>query len=241
MSDDWSPNTDWNERLWRYFRPERFSQALRESTLYFASAPQFPDKFEGASAVMAPDFPVDPRFTEMDMMERVNYDFRQFHKISCWHRSEHENMAMWQIYASEHKGVAITSTAERLRQSYKPYRIKPTYGTEDLWAGPVEYKDLTQIRLSSRGRQRYFCKHLPFYWEREFRLLISLESASDLGVMTPDNGVLVEFDFNAMVESIMVGPGLTSDEIEMVRKEAIEAGLGDRIKKSSFFGRPRFI
>ena len=120
---------------------------------------------------MAPDFPVDPRYAEMDGMEAINFRFRRLRKINCWQRSEHENVAMWRIYADESKGVGITTTPDRLRTACKSFRLQPTYGVEDLWGGPVHYEDLTKVRLRLPGDQTYFCKHLPFYWEREFSWL----------------------------------------------------------------------
>src|SRR5690606_31304270 len=35
------------ERLWRYFKVERFLESLRSRSLYFAAARQFEDPFEG--------------------------------------------------------------------------------------------------------------------------------------------------------------------------------------------------
>ena len=56
MRDVWGNGIDWNERLWRYLRVDRFAWTLERSSMYFAASTQFTDKFEGASAVMAPDF-----------------------------------------------------------------------------------------------------------------------------------------------------------------------------------------
>jgi hypothetical protein len=53
-----------DEMLWRYFKPERLMASLQSGCLHFPSARQFEDQFEGAVAVMAPDFPVDPRYEQ---------------------------------------------------------------------------------------------------------------------------------------------------------------------------------
>ena len=87
-------------------------------------------------------------------------------KISCWHRADYESDALWKLYAAEHKGVAICSTPERMRAAIQPFRLQPTYGTEDLWAGPVKYHDLMKVRLRA-GKELYFCKHQAFSWELE--------------------------------------------------------------------------
>ena len=48
---------DMAEPLWRYFKTERFLELLRNSSLYFSSARQFEDPFEGAVAVVPFGFP----------------------------------------------------------------------------------------------------------------------------------------------------------------------------------------
>src|SRR5260370_10184121 len=94
---------------------------------------------------MAPDFPVDPRYAEMDGMEAINFRFRRLRKINCWQRSEHENVAMWRIYADESKGIGITTTPDRLRTACKSFRLQPTYGVEGSVGGP------SQLRGSDEG------------------------------------------------------------------------------------------
>jgi hypothetical protein len=54
-----------DEVLWKYFKQERFISALKDSQVYFASANEFIDQFEGAVAVQMHAPP----------------------KISCWHRA----------------------------------------------------------------------------------------------------------------------------------------------------------
>src|SRR5947209_3430531 len=100
---------DWSEQLWRYFRLTRFAWMLESSQLYFAAASQFSDRFEGAAAVLPPDFPVDPRYEQMDYAEAAFFESRRKKKINCWHRAEYESNAMWRLYAGEGKGIAICS------------------------------------------------------------------------------------------------------------------------------------
>jgi putative SOS response-associated peptidase YedK len=58
--------------------------------------------------------------------------------------------------------------------------------TTDAKAGPVEYVDLTQIRMKGAAMlDRFFYKHRAFEWEREFRLAISLRAAEEFGLRSP--------------------------------------------------------
>jgi hypothetical protein len=232
---------NWQETLWRYFRVERFLWTLQNSRLYFAASTQFTDRFEGATAVLPPDFPVDPRFQQMEGSESAFFALKQLMKISCWHREDYESDAMWKLYAEQSKGVAISTTADRMRAAIKPFRLRPTYGIEDLWAGPVTYHDLMEVRLRPLGKTIYFSKHRAFSWEKEFRLLISLEMASEFAVEIPEGGIEVEVDLDTLIEHIMLGPELSVEDRDRIIARSREVGLGDRVRKSSLLGQPRFI
>jgi hypothetical protein len=241
LRDIWNDGVEWNEQLWRYFKVERFAWTLANSKLYFAASTQFADIFEGAAALLPPDFPVDPRYQEMSMEEQAYFGFRCLHKISCWHRADYESDAMWRLYAAESKGVAICSTPERLRAAIAPYSVFPTSKPEDLWGGPVKYHDFLKVRLKPHGRERYFSKHQAFSWEREFRLLISLMEADEFCAGVPRGGVEVAVDLDLLVERIMLGPKLTDAEMDVIIEEARKMGLGGRICKSSLLGAPKFL
>lgn len=231
---------DLNEPLWRYFRTERVMELLQSSYLYFASARQFDDPFEGAIAVLPPGFPVDPRYTELELGEKAFEELRQLTKICCWHRASYESDAMWQLYAGSRKGVAVRTNAGRIRAAAKTFRLKSQYGHEDLWAGNVKYVDLLKERLHVSMLDRFWYKHMAFAWEREFRLAVSVRMAYEFGVNVPENGVKVEFDIPQLVERIYLGPSLPENDVEAIRAAAKAHGLEDRIRVSSMLGRPRY-
>jgi len=235
-------NIDWSETLWKYFRIDRFISILKSRTLYFASANQFVDVFEGAVAVQVDDGPVDPRYAEMESTEKAFFELKRLTKISCWHRAAYESDAMWKLYAGEHKGIAIVTTPERMRSAFKPFRLKAEYGAEELWAGPVEYVDLAKIRMRDTGMlDRFFYKHRAFEWEREFRLAISLRTAEEFGVKVPVDGILVEADLDALVDCIVLGSTISAEERLVVTHHVELAGLADRLRRSTLLGRPRYV
>ena len=186
---------NWDASLWRYLRPERFSQVLETRTIHFASANQFEDEFEGAVAVQLNEAPEDPRYVGMEGGERAFFELKRLTKISCWHVAEYESDAMWKLYGAQNKGVAICTTPERMRGAFKPFRLRPDYGLEEMWAGPVTYVDLTQVRMRNVGMLgRFFHKHRAFESEREFRLAISLRMAEEFAVRVPEGGISVDVD-----------------------------------------------
>src|SRR5207244_3600055 len=155
----------------------------------------------------------------------VNFRFRRLYKINCWHRADYESNAMWRLYAEESKGVAICSTAERMRDAIRPYSVTERSEPEDLWAGGVKYYDFLNVRLRPSDNERYFSKHLAFSWEREFRLLISLMQASEFVPGLPNDGIEVQVDLNRLVERVMLGPALSTPEMDIVIEQSSKAGL----------------
>lgn len=106
---------DVNEPLWRYFKTERLLELVEPSHLYFASARQFTDRSEGATAVLPAGFPVDHR-NERGHGERAFEELKRLTKVSCWHRASYESDTMRQLYAESNKGVAIrTNVGPRLK------------------------------------------------------------------------------------------------------------------------------
>jgi hypothetical protein len=195
--------------LWRYFKLDRLIQSVTSRTLYFPSARQFDDPFEGAVAVMPYDWPVDPRYAEMDYGEKAFEELRRLTKITSWHNADYESDAMWRLYAEERKGVAIRTTAERLQAGLLPFRLQPTNFEEEPFWGNVHYVDLVEVRLRVNMLARFFYKHRAFEWEREFRVAISVRLAEEYGVEVPELGIEVPIDPSVLIESIWVGPRWT--------------------------------
>ena len=242
MREVLSDTIDWDASLWRYFRPERFINALETRTMYFAAASQFDDEFEGAVAVQVDEGPNDPRYSEMERTEMAFFELKRLTKISCWHVAEYESDAMWKLYAGQNKGVAVCTTPERIRGAFKPFRLRPDCGVEDMWAGPVTYMDLTKVRMTNIGMlQRFFYKHRAFESEREFRLVISLRMAEEFGVKVPEHGISVEVDLDRLVNRIVLGSTTSTEQRKQIVRGVEHAGLGGRLERSTLLGRPRYI
>jgi hypothetical protein len=231
---------NWSEDLWRYFKVDRFITTTERGSLYFAAARQFEDKFEGAVAVIPPEDKTDPRYAEPDSIDSAFEQLKRLTKISCWHRASYESDAMWKLYAGMHKGVAICTTPERLRDAAAPFRLKPEYSAEELNAGNVQYVDLLKERMNIGMLERFFYKHMAFSWEREFRMAISVRMAEEFGVHVPEPGIHVGFDLNMLVDKIVLGPTLSPGDIEHIIANAAKHGLERRIVRSSLLGTPRY-
>lgn len=232
---------DREEQLWRYLRPDRFLDLVSHEHLYFASARQFQDPFEGATAVMPPGIVPDRRFLpKNEYGERAFEELRRLTKICCWHRTTYESDAMWQLYAAAWKGVAIRTTPGKLIEAIKPFKLRGDYADETLWGGNVRYVDLLKERLNVSMLERFMYKHKAFSWEQEFRLIISLRLAEEFGVAVPDEGIRVAVDLRLLIDRIYLGPALSEEDIKTIRLAAEAVGLGDRVRVSSMLGTPRY-
>ena len=147
---------------------------------------------------------------------------------------------MWQLYAGAWKGVAIRTRPSRIAAAATPFRIKPEYGHEEIWAGNVRYVDLLKERLRVSMLDRFWYKHMAFAWEREFRLAVSVRMAEEFGVQVPEHGVKVEFEIPQLIERIYLGPSLPEADAAAIRDTAKAHGLEDRIRVSSMLGTPRY-
>lgn len=237
----WGNEIDWNGLLWRYLKVDRFCELVENSKIYFAAAAQFPDPFEGAVAVIPPNIPIDPRYHEMDPLERAFFDLKELTKINCWHRADYESDAMWKLYADTSKGVAICSTPKLMQTSFREFRLAPKYGVEKLIFGDVRYEDLLQVRLKTEMLERFFYKHQAFSWEREFRLAISLRMASEFGVSIPQHGIEVSAQLDTLIDKIVLGPKLSESDKEKIIECATKAGLKGQIVFSSLLGKPKYV
>jgi len=144
-----------DEPLWRYLRAQRFVESVQSRTLHFPSARQFDDPFEGAVAVLPHDWPIDPRYEELEHGDKVFEELRRLTKISCWHCADYESDAMWKLYAASRKGVAVRTTAARLQAALQPFRLAPHYGEEEPFWGRIRYLDLHAERLRVGMEERF--------------------------------------------------------------------------------------
>ena len=227
-----------DEKLWKYFRLERFITTIETGFIYFAAASQFVDPFEGAVTIQPPG--VAPVPTDQGTQSAFR-ELKRLTKVSCWHRASYESDAMWNLYAGQHKGIAICTTPDRIQKALRPYRIKPSYEPEDIWVGGVEYVDLTQGRTPSGMLDRFFYKHNAFAWEREYRVAISLREAEESGVQVPLQGIFVEADLNILIDRIVLGSTTTSDDRNTVVEELTKRGLEDRPELSTLLGQPQYF
>lgn len=242
MKEFFTNKISWNQKCWRYFKLDRFISSIHHGHMYFAAANQFEDKFEGAVSLQ---HPISTHYLfSSPIINLANEAFRELQrltKVNCWHKAEYESDMMWKLYAQQMKGVAICSTPEKMKKSFKPFKLKPEYSQEKLYIGNVEYIDLTSFRIDATMESIFFYKHLAYSLENELRLAIFLRLAEEFGVSVPEKGIFVQVNFEELIDRIVIGPNINSKEKDGLYQVCKEYGLEAKLQDSSLIFTPLFI
>ncbi len=113
--------------------------------------------------------------------------------INCWHENPIESDAMWGLYSDRRFGVAITSSAEKIRSAFSGSGV-------NLNITPIEYHNLhTSEAVFDSLPVAY--KHEAFKHEKEYRAYVS-------GYALPSSkpGISVSFDPVELIDKIVVSP-----------------------------------
>src|ERR1022692_844370 len=149
--------TEEDTAIWRYMDLPKFISMLATKTLWFAKAATLEDAYEGFCLVRAPDIPVDehgPRWLTKSGLSEIREnitlgrmvaelgkaaadyleDAREHLYVNSWCLAD-ESMAMWEIYGSIGRGIAVRSSLRR-------YELAGTFTTPYLFDfGKVSYHD----------------------------------------------------------------------------------------------------
>lgn len=101
-----------NATLWRYMRLCRFEQFMDNRGLWFTRGDCFDDPYEG---LLPAEF---VHGDDADNRIRNQLFYRSSGYANCWHMSEHESVAMWQLYGIG--GVSLKTTFSRLEHAFQP-------------------------------------------------------------------------------------------------------------------------
>lgn len=136
----------------------------------------------------------------------------KYNYISCWHQSDVESEAMWQLYSRDTKqGIAILQTTfERL------YQALPL--TANCKFGMVNYIDYKEYNVGTPGKYFHmfdapWYKRLSFAHEKEFRIIADTPQIDQL---TDSGDLLVPVDLNKLIESIYFSPKVNKWFIKLV-------------------------
>jgi hypothetical protein len=98
-----------------------------------------------------------------DFIGRMAQAFRTHYYVSCWHRNEHENHAMWACYTTTPEAVAIKTRYDLLVDALPNYAL----------VGNVHYVDYMTMRQPSMNMFEVIMhKDAYFNFEQETRAVV---------------------------------------------------------------------
>jgi hypothetical protein len=184
------------QKLWRYMDLSKFLSLLHTSSLFFAQWRNLNDPMDGLYHFLEEEISKHPQL-------RPAYEMLSYcYLVSCWIANQHESIAMWKSYLSGDDGIAIQTTASRLKQSLE----KGGIDQGSLFSGLVNYSFGTPPPhgdREGRGLDLIFHKREIFNYEHEYRMIISIASVEAVSLK---GGKYVRVDLETLVESIYIAP-----------------------------------
>lgn len=186
--------------LWRYMDFWKFLQLVNSSTLFFPVAELLGDQHEGRipEKVYKIFLEDDEKKGRTNRLTQ-NYQFtlekrlRPNTLISSWTASEHENFAMWKMYAKEKLGIAIKTDFEGLKNAFQQYE-------NDIFIGEVFYYN-NQNPKYELGNMFYsfLVKHEYYRFENEVRCISSLKKEEE-----HLNFKNIPVDLNSLIKEVYI-------------------------------------
>lgn len=164
------PDVDDGVSLWRYVDLYRYLDLLQTAELHLTRADQMEDRWEGAysevNVAARPHLYAEHWDVMSASMETMYRHARTHTYLNCWYMGDAESYAMWKLYDAAGKGVAVRTTAGRLKQALIGGHQPPIAGAK------VTYVDYASSFIPEGNLFfPYVHKRLSFEFEREYRLL----------------------------------------------------------------------
>ena len=235
---------DENVKIWRYLEFTKFVSLLNTQALFFSRADKLPDPFEGSyprtNIELRPDYlshiPKDKAVKLLTMFSTLSKEMRTFTFISCWHISNHESAAMWELYTHSAGGIAIQATFKRLRECFD------TSPEDNVYISEVKYIDYDIERMPEgdilNALSPYVHKRTSFAYEHELRAIIQKEppiinNKFDFSQAPFDLGKYVSVDLDILIEKIFVSPSAPEWFTALVHSVVDKYNLGKEVIQSS--------
>ena len=235
---------DYNISVWRYMNLKRFEYLLKTESLYFARADMFEDDFEGSLTQPAYtgfliNCDVDVQYedgTVGKMSEWISNDVKAFRTqtyINCWHMNERESDAMWKLYASSKKSIAIKTTYKCLAESLP----------NDAHLGMVRYIDYNKNHFPFNSLiLQFFHKRKEFEHDKEVRAVITKGPPMTRKIKKPtgNDGLPIKVDVFKLIKKIVVAPKSSDEIYSEIQTLLKNHGFKLRVDRSSLEEKPIF-
>ncbi len=228
---------------------EKLLQLLTNSNLWFSRCDFFEDGWEGhyspatfstvERTLRSNDLNTDWEVKNyLKHYKDLNEAIRRTLYISCWHISEVESAALWQIYSRYGKSVAIRTTMERLGASLGQSQ-------EIIHAGRVNYIEYQTDPMSMYSFFTPFLhKRRSFNFEQELRAIYWRRDLIKDGIRAEEidspAGVGINVDLASLIPELYLSPQADGPLIEALRLLLDRFHLTEtRVIQSNLFAAPR--
>lgn len=190
---------------------DKFLHLLTSSSLWFSRCDFFEDGWEGrysdatfATFLRSFKGPEEKIRDFWDWHQRQNQEIQNCLYINCWHINEEESAALWQIYSTFGKSVAVKTTMHRLRDAVADNNLS-------IQCGRVKYLNYANETMPMENLFTPFMrKRRSFAFENELRMLFW---DTDLMANARDNpdtkippGKRVPIKLEPLIETIYISP-----------------------------------
>jgi len=159
--------------LWRYLDLSKYLALLTSNGLWFSRGDLLGDPFEGSTTEaarkelhgrVARAWGEEGADITSTLLSGLHEGMVRWVYVSCWHQSDWESAAMWQLYKAGH-GLALRTTAGRLSESLN--------GPQRIVIGPVTYTDYRDGFVPTGHMALPFLhKRRSYEYENEVRAII---------------------------------------------------------------------
>ncbi|MBO9543696.1 DUF2971 domain-containing protein [Caulobacter sp.] len=219
--------------LWRYTDLAKFTALLLGQKLWLSSAEQLAVQDPYEATLPEPSAKAFSDFARADLQNAGHADMPDFQEqlaklyetvrpylfVNCWHMSAVESVAMWKIYASEHAGIAIVSSSERMARAFRKSKL-------EVHLGQVSYVDHEAQFMGPNLFDVALKKRLSYAYESEAILIHMFGSGGKIGPLpTPPPGVEVACNLNHLIERVVISPAADVWFLEMVKALCRKMGV----------------
>lgn len=147
-----------------------------------------------------------------DEAEKVFSACQEWLYVSCWHQSEHECSAMWNLYGNNKNSICIFSTVEKLKSA-----LTTNDRCDHIQIEKINYINHATDEFST-PLAPFISKSIAFSFEKELRV-VAWNSKTEL-LKNPKNessGIAIDIKPEKLIEKITISPhadGWFKDTIE---------------------------
>ena len=200
---------DLRTNIWHYMDFTNLVAMFEERGLFLSRADSLDDKFEGSMSRPTKDYVLNGQRLTPEEYGKLLRRVRACSYVHCWHMSDHESAAMWQLYSSASQSVCLQSTYERLRRTLP----------EDVHIATINYISYEQDKIPFDNLYwPLLHKRKSFEHERELRALYGDVRSLERNESSKDASWLRRVDLEDLIERIYVSPWSNDWFTDLVRK-----------------------